>query len=188
VSDHLLGSAAGVWLALGAAAVLGFWLLGAYNRLVALRNGIGTAWLQVAAALTLRAQAALPLVQTLRQPLLAESSALDTVASAHSAAVAAAALLTARPVAPTAAWVQAEAALAASASRLLSLIDQHTELQRSAEVAALLATWHDAHTQLNFARRVFDLAATAYNSALGQAPTRWLVPLFGFSRAGLLGL
>jgi len=180
----------GVWAALGAAALLVFWLLGAYNRLVALRNGIGSAWLQVAAALALRAQTALPLVQTLRQPLQAEASALDTFASANSAAAAAAAVLAARPVAAvsaTAAWVQAEAALAISASRLLALMEQHAELQASAEVTELLVTWRDAHTQLSFARRLFDAAAAAYNTAVDQPPTRWLLPLFGFARAGLLG-
>ena len=45
------------WGAVAAGAVVVFWMLGAYNRLVALRNGVGAAWRPVAELLAARAAA-----------------------------------------------------------------------------------------------------------------------------------
>ena len=175
------------WLAL--AAVLVFWMVGAYNRLVALRNGIGAAWQQIDAALNHRAAVLPPLVAALREPLAGEHGALDALQAAQAQAVLAARALAVRPVAveTAAAWVQAEAALVSRASRVLALLDQQPAVRDSPAVAALRQAWRDADAQLGFARRLFDAAALAYNQAAGQLPTRWLVRVYGFGPAGLVG-
>jgi LemA protein len=177
------------WAVLALAAVTVFWMVGAYNRLVALRNAIGAAWLQAEAALKHRATALAPLLSALQGPLAAEQGALDALGAAHAQAAQAAAALGARPVAVmlAAQWVKAEAALGAAASRVMALSEQQPEMPGAAEVAALLATWREGESQLAFARRLFDSAAQAYNDAARQRPTRWLLPFFGFGPAGLLG-
>lgn len=180
------------WLLLALAATLVFWMVGAYNRLVGLRNAIGTAWQQVDAALKHRAAVLPPLLAALREPMAAEQGALDALLAAQQRAQQAAAAVSARVVAPdtTAAWVQAEAELAARASRVRALLTQGSELREVRDapaVAALLAAWAQADTELGFARRIFDTAAQAYNDAIGQLPTRWLLRLYRFGPAGLLG-
>ncbi|HEY6133161.1 MAG TPA: LemA family protein, partial [Rubrivivax sp.] len=70
-------------LTLLGAAVLVFWMVGAYNRLVRLRNGIGAAWAQVDKQLNRRAQALPVLLAALREPMSAEGPALDAVAVAQ---------------------------------------------------------------------------------------------------------
>ncbi len=182
-------SSSAPWLLLLLAAVALCWVVGAYNRLMALRNAIAAAWSQMALALKHRAAVALPLVAALREPLAAEQGALDAFLSAHGQAVQAAAVLGAKPVAVAAAadWVKAEALLGAATSRLLALVEQQPELPASTLVAPLLATWAQAQSQLGFARRLFDAAAGAYNEAASTAPTRWLLPVFGFGLAGRLG-
>ena len=174
------------WAVLVAAAVIVFWMVGAYNRLVALRNGIGAAWQQIDAALTHRTAVLPPLLAALRVPLAGEQGALDALQASQAQAAQAAANLGARPVAveATAAWVQAEAALASRASRVLALLDQQPELRDSAAVAALLQSWRESLAELGFARRVFDAAAQSYNAAALQLPTRWLVRVYGFGPAG----
>ncbi len=176
------------WAVLGAAAVIVFWMVGAYNRLVALRNDIGAAWQQIDAALKHRAAVLPPLLTVLREPLVGEEGALDALQAALVQAARAAAALAARPVATQAAadWVQAEAALLARASRVRALLDQQPAWRDSAAVAALLSAWRDADVELAFARRVFDTAASAYNQAATQLPTRWLLRLYGFGPAGLV--
>lgn len=171
--------------ALALAALLVFWMVGAYNRLMALRNAIGAAWAQIDEALRHRGQAVPPLVQALREPLAAEQGALDTLLAVHGQAHSAAAALGARPLAmaAAAAWLAAETALASAASRVLALLEQHAELRADAAVSALAATWREGELRLGFARQLFDAAALAYNEALGQWPTRWLARLFGFSAA-----
>src|SRR5262245_61448856 len=63
------------WTLLGIAAVLLFWMVGAYNRLVNLRHAIVAAWAQIDEQLRRRSAAMTALVDTLR-PHLPESQAL----------------------------------------------------------------------------------------------------------------
>ena len=67
----------GLVLALAAVAV--FWMVGAYNRLVALRNAVSQAWGRIDDTLRLRAAAAEPLLAALREPLASEQGALDAM-------------------------------------------------------------------------------------------------------------
>ena len=177
------------WALLAAAAVIVFWMVGAYNRLMALRNRIGAAWSEVERARLRRADAAEPLLAALRAPLAAEQGALDSFGIAHALAVQAAERVSAMPVsaAATSAWARAESTLASAAARLLALAQQHEAWRGDPTLAALATPWHDAHKQIAAARTLFDHAAADYNAALAQAPTRWLRRLFGFEPAGLLG-
>lgn len=116
---------AGQLAALAAGATLIFWAVGAYNRLVELRNAVAAAWSQVQEGLERRGRAAAPLAAALAGPLASEQRALDTWLADHAAAERAAATLATRPLdaARAAAWLAAEATLAASASRVFALMD-----------------------------------------------------------------
>ena len=151
------------------AAVLLFWALGAHNRLVAQRNAIAQAWARVMEALRQRATVAQPLVAVLREPLAAEHGALDNLLLTHEAALRAAADMSARPVLPAnaQAWVAAEAAVAAAATRLLALLEQHPGVLAEEPVANLVATWNEALPNdpnllgLGFFTQGFTLVANA---------------------------
>jgi LemA protein len=175
-------------LALAAAAVLLFWAVGAYNRLVAWRNRIAQAWAKLHSSLHQRAGVVQPLAAVLRVPMAAEHGALEAWLTAHTQAQAAATALAARPVSPTLAqaWVVAEAQLAASTSRVLALLDQHSALRGHPVVTTLTTTWHGAQARLPFAREAFNDVARRYNDALAVFPTSLAARLFGFSAAGLL--
>jgi LemA protein len=174
------------WLLLALLAVHLFWIVGAYNRLVSLRNAIGLAWAKVDEALKLRAQAADPLLVALREPMAAEHGALDATLAALADVKRTATAMGARPVmaANSTAWVTAESSLSAAASRLFALLDHSAALQLHDEVPAYMRSWRDADTRLAFARQVFNEAAEAYNAAISLFPTRLLVPMFRFGRAG----
>jgi LemA protein len=174
--------------ALAAAAVLVFWMVGAYNRLVALRNTIGEAWVKVDDALLQRAAAAEPLLAALREPLAAEAGALDTWVTSMAAAQRAGTQLAARPVASAQAkaWVAAEAAGAAAASRVFALLEQNTELRQQDTVATHALAWRTATRRLAFARQLFNETTAPYNEAIATFPTRLLVRLFRFEAAGRL--
>jgi LemA protein len=175
-------------VALVAVATLFFWMLGAHNRLVGLRNAIITAWARVQDTLNQRAAALLPLVQTLRVALAAEQGALDTLLAAHTEALRCAGVLQASPLlaAPAGPWVAAESALAAATSRVMALLEQDLELRSRPEVAAPAAALRDMQSRLAFARQAFNEAAAEHDSALALFPTRLLVPVFRFVPAGRL--
>lgn len=162
-----------------------FWTLGAYNRLVALRNGIGAAWTHVDAVLGQRGESVGPLVTALRAPLASEGAALDAMLSAQAKVAAAADALRARPVLAllATAQVQAENEMASASSRLLSLIELHPELLQDVDVAARVDSLRAAEPRLGFARQLFNDAVQTYNDALRQFPTRLLARLFGMGTA-----
>ncbi len=170
------------------AAVLLFWVIGAHNRLVVMRNDIAAAWSKVQDALEHRGTALEPLVAALRQPMAAEQGALDTWAAAHEQAAKAASALSAKPVgqAQAQAWVAAEATLAAATSRVLALLGQHAQLQQQDTVVSMAAQWADGQARLPFARQLFNEAASAYNEAQGVFPTRWVARGLGLQAAGLI--
>jgi LemA protein len=173
---------------LALAAVLMFWAVGAYNRLMLLRQAIAGAWAKVDEAAHQRGAAAEALQAALREPLAAEQGALDTWQAALAEAARAAATLGARPVeqAHALAWVAAETALAAAASRVFALLEQQTELRQQDAVAGPALAWHEASRRLRFARQLFNEAAAPYDEAIATFPTSLLVRAFRFQAAGRL--
>jgi len=173
---------------LALAAVLMFWAVGAYNRLVQLRSAIAGAWAKVDEALRQRSAAADALQAALRGPLAAEQGALDAWQAALAEAARAATVLGARPVMQSHAvvWVAAEAAQSAAASRVLALLEQQAELRQSEPVASQVMAWQGAGQRLRFARQLFNEAAAPYDEAIATFPTRLLVRAFRFKAAGRL--
>jgi LemA protein len=178
-----------MWAVLGVAAVLGFWVLGAYNRLVALRNAVAAAWAQADEAQRRRGEGTEKLIAALRAPLAAEQGALDALWSAQAGVARAAGALSARPLvaANAAAWVEAERNLGAAAARVFALADGHAEaLAGDAAVAAARAAWAESEQRLRFASQLYNDAAAAYDEAIATFPTSLLSPAFGFRAAGRL--
>ncbi|MCY7314889.1 MAG: hypothetical protein LH480_04530, partial [Rubrivivax sp.] len=99
-----------------AAAVLLFWAVGGYNRLMAQRNQIADCWARLHDTLRQRAAAVEPLLAELQAPMAAEAGALQAFSTAHALALRCAAEMATRPVDQprAAAWVAAETALAAA--------------------------------------------------------------------------
>lgn len=168
------------------AAVLVFWMVGAYNRLVALRNAIAAAWTLVDEVLKRRGDAVVSLVQALREPLAGEQNALDALLAAERQVRGAADALALRPVDGqlAAAVVAGEAAMASSASRVLALLEQQDSLRHDPAVVPHAATLRDSAAKLAFSRQLFNEAADVYNSAVRLFPTRLLAELYRFGTAG----
>lgn len=178
----------GQWASLALASVLAFWLVGAYNRLVALRNVIGNAFAQVDELVQRRAAAASALADLVRPAMDSEQAALDTWLAAQVVARQATRALRERPVAAqrAAAVTAAEPPLAAATARVMALLEQHPAAAAQATAAAHLATLRETEARLVFARQVYNDAALAYNDAARQFPTRLLTRLYGFGTAGRL--
>jgi len=171
-------------------AILVFWVVGAYNRLMRLRNAVASAWAQVEPALAKRSEAMAQIVEIVREPLAAEAGTLQALADADlRTRQAAEAVRAARArAAEVSQWVAAEAALASPAARLRALIElQPALMQEAARAASLrpaLDAWIESEPRIGFARQTFNEAVQAYNHALHQWPTRLITAVFGFSGAG----
>jgi LemA protein len=170
-------------------AVLVFWMVGAYNRLVALRSAIGAAWAQFEEPLQRQRAVLDGLVGVLRPALPGEAGALDALQGALLQVQAAADAVRARPIAAqlSATLLTAEQVLADALARLLALLEHHPVLRdETPGVTDAVAALREVEPRLAFARQLFNDAAQAYNDAARQWPTRLLTHLFGFGTAGRL--
>lgn len=177
----------GQWVVLAAAAVIIFWMVGAYNRLVALRSAIGEAFRQVDELMQRRHDAAKALADAARQALAGEPDAIDAWLSALAASSKAAAALRLHPAdaEPASALAASESILAAHAARVMALLEQQQERLDASAIGERNAL-HEVQSRLGFARQLFNEAAQAYNAAAQELPTRWLTRLYRFGLAGRL--
>jgi LemA protein len=164
------------------AAVLLFWIVGAYNRLVRLRGAIVRRFGPVDEQFRLRHALLQQQIDALAPALPNAASRIATLRAASQQVDAACAHARQRPGATGAitSLRLAEEILADARARLpvqgiagLDLGDLNTQLVAS-DVA------------LAFARRQFNDAVTGYNAAVTQFPTLMIVGLFGFRSAGTL--
>lgn len=167
------------------AAVLLFWGIGAYNRLMQLRNAIGEAFAQLDKHLGERAEVCAALLPQLRPLLLSEQATFDTLDSAQVDAQAAASVARARPYAgdPVANLAVANAVHAAALTRLMSLLEHQPELRAQAGIDAMVDELKLIERQRAFSRQVFNQAVAQYNAAAHAFPTRMLASMYGFSEA-----
>jgi LemA protein len=179
------------WLVqLAVLAVLVFWVVGAYNRLMRLRNAVASAWAQVEPALARRGEAMQEVVDLVREPLAAEAGTLQALVDAdvRTRQAAEAVRATRARAEEVSQWVAAEAALASPAARLRALIELQPALLQEPgpgpRLGPALAAWIDAEPRIGFARQTFNEAVQAYNQALHQWPTRLITTVFGFAAAG----
>ncbi len=173
------------WLGWGILALLVFWSIGAYNRLMSLRNAITTAYAQLDEHLSARANTCAKLLALVRPLLSNEQATFDALDAAQAEAQAAAQAVRARPYAgdPVASLGVASAVHAAALTRLMSLLDHHAELREHAELFALVDELKMIERQRSFARQLFNQAVGRFNEAITQFPTRILASLFGFREA-----
>ncbi len=163
-------------------ALLLFWAVGAYNRLVRLRSAIVRQFAPVDEQFRRRHALLLQLLDALA-PLLANAqSRIEVLRAACQQVATACAHAKGRPGAAGAitSLRLADAILAEARARL------PVPSAPGSELAALNAQLIESDATLAFARRHFDDAVLEYNRALRQFPTLLLVGLFGFRSAATL--
>lgn len=169
-------------------AVLIFWMLGAYNRLMRLRNDIGRAWEQLDVQFTRRSQALQDLLLALADPFRSERPALDAVTEAHDLLMLSLDAVRSRPAQAQAVsdLGSALARLEPAMTRLLALLEHQPRLRELPEVEQPRNELLDVAARMPYARQVFNDAVQTYNDAVRQWPTRVLTGLFHFGPAGPL--
>ncbi|MGZ5276112.1 MAG: LemA family protein [Caldimonas sp.] len=158
------------------AAVLVFWMVGAYNRMVSLRNALIARFATVDELSRQRHALLERQIELLAAALSSAGPRLDALRAACRQADAAREHARTRPGASGAVTSLrvAEEILADARARLPVSTVAGSELP---EVNAPLAA---GDTTLAFAQREFNAAVAAYNAAVRQFPTALLAWLFGF--------
>lgn len=170
------------------AALLLFWAVGAYNRLVSLRNEISRAFVPVDAQIRQRHLLLEQWVDSLRPLVEHNPQHLNAVVAACGQLQAACDVVRSRPSAarPMASLRLAEETLAEARGRLAAELPARPEMLAGVGLAVLGEELAAADSTLGFARRQFNEASQNYNDALHQFPTWVIAGLFRFRGAGTL--
>ena len=153
---------------LAVAALLIFWVIGAYNGLIALKNQVANAWKQIDVQLKRRHDLIPNLVNAVKGQMDFEKSTLEAVISARAKAVGASGV---------AATARAEGELSQALGRLFALAENYPDLKSSANVLQLQEELSSTENKIGFARQLFNDVATQYNTKQAQFPTNFVAGL-----------
>ena len=169
-------------------ALLVFWAVGAYNRLVRLKNTIAQAFGPLDVQLKRRYELISQLGEAIKEYLRHEPGTLDALQAARNQARSASDALRSRPAnaAAVSALVAAEQALDGSLGQLFALAEACPELQADPTLRELREELSRTDNKAAFARQAYNDAALAYNNAQGQFPALLIARLFGFAPSALL--
>lgn len=178
----------GQWVSWIVLAILVFWAVGAYNRLVRLRNEIANAYAQIDVQLKRRYDLIPNLVETARKYISHERETLEAVIAARNQATTAAGEVRQRPTSAkvVGALAVAEQALDGSLARLMAVVENYPELKADETLRELSEELTSTENRIAFARQAFNDAALDYNNAAQQFPTNLVAGVFGFKEAGML--
>jgi len=169
-------------------ALLLFWAVGAYNRLVRLKNLIANAFGQIDVQLKRRYDLIPNLVDAAKKYLIHERETLEAVIAARNQARAASDAVRSRPThAPgVMALAVAEQALGGSLNSLFALAEAYPELKADETIRALSEELTSTENKVAFARQAYNDCVLDYNNAQAQFPALLVARLFGFAAAAVL--
>lgn len=170
------------------AAVLLFWAVGAYNRLIRLRNEITNAFAQIDVQLKRRHDLIPNLVEVARKYLEHERETLERVTAARAQVMAATDLVKSNPnqSGPIKSLGMAEGVLANAMGRFQAVIESYPELKADQNLRELSEELTHTENKVAFSRQLFNDATLDYNNAAHQFPTNVVAGVFGFRTAAML--
>ena len=169
-------------------AVLIFWSVGAYNRLVRLKNIIANAFGQIDVQLKRRYDLIPNLVEAAKKYLSHERETLEAVINARNQAKSASDAVRSRPANALAVTTLAvaEQALSSSLGQLFALNEAYPDLKADETIRELSEELTSTENKVAFARQAFNDAVLDYNDAQGQFPAVLIAKLFSFAPSAML--
>lgn len=167
------------------AAMLAYFFIVFYNRLVRLRNAYRNAFAQIEVQIRRRHDLIPQLVDVAKGYMQHERSTLEAVISARNQAVQKTS--TADPSKPSSikGLNTAEAGLSGVMGRLFMLMEAYPNLKANETMMQLSDEWTVAENRIAYTRQAFNETATVYNSECEVFPQIIVARMFGFQQATL---
>ncbi len=158
------------------------WGIGAYNRLVTLRNGFKNAFAQIDVQLKRRYDLIPNLIETAKAYMKHERETLEAVIAARNSAASARQAAAANPadVAAITQMTNAEGALSGALTRFFALAEAYPDLKANQTMMQLSEELTSTENKVAFARQAFNDAITHYNTAIEQFPANVIAGMFQF--------
>ena len=152
-------------------ALIVFWLIGAYNSLVSLRNKVRDQWAQIDVLLKRRSDLIPNLVETVKGYAKHEEGTLEAVVAARNKMV----------QAPTKeAEMEASGELTGALNRLFALTEAYPELKANQNFMDLQNNLKDTEDKISYARQFYNDSVLKYQNKIEMFPTNIVAGIFGF--------
>jgi LemA protein len=165
--------------------VVGLWVMGIYNGLVALRNRFKNAFAQIDVQLKRRYDLIPNLVETAKAYLSHERETLEAVIAARNGAASAGQAAASDPSNPEAIkqLMGAETALTGAMGKFFALSEAYPDLKANQNMAQLTEELSSTENKIAFARQAYNDSVMTYNTKREVFPTVLFSGLFGFKEA-----
>jgi len=175
---------------IGVGVVFVLWAMGAYNRLVGLRNRYKNAFSQIDVQLKRRYDLIPNLVEVAKGYMTHERETLEAVIAARNRAMNAGQAAAAAPGNPQAmqALSGAETALMGSMRQFYAVAESYPDLKANQNMLGLQEELTSTENKVSFSRQAYNDAVTEYNTAREVFPTVIIANFTGFTPAELFQL
>ena len=165
-----------------------FWGIGAYNRLVDLRNQFRNAFAQIDVQLKRRYDLIPNLVETAKAYMKHERETLEAVIAARTRAVESNAQAVANPgdAGAVGQMAAAEGLLGATLGRLFALSEAYPELKADQTMMQLSEELASTDNRIAFSRQAYNDNVMQFNTAIQQFPVSVIAGMFSFQPGTLL--
>jgi LemA protein len=169
-------------------AVIAFWVIQIYNRLVNLRNRVRNSFSQIDVQLTRRYDLIPNLVEAVKGYMSHERETLEAVIQARNSAVNAQHQASADPTDPAAikALAAAETTLGGTLGRLFALAESYPDLKANENMMQFQEELASTENKVAFARQAFNDSVMTYNSTSENFPNNMVAGMFSFKLAEFL--
>jgi LemA protein len=177
-----------LWVFIALGLVVFFWAVGAYNRLVRLKNAIANAFGQIDVQLKRRYDLIPNLVEVARRYLAHEAQTLEAVIAARNQARTAEQTAATSPLNAGAlgALAGAEQALGGALGKLFAVVEDYPDLKADQNMRELSEELTSTENRVGFARQAYNDHVLEFNDAAAQFPTLLIARLFGFQPLTML--
>ena len=159
------------WVAIGIVALVIFWMIATYNRMVVLRNRIDNAWSQVDVQLRRRYDLIPNLVEIVKGYASHERETFEEVTKARQAG------LDASGVADQA---QAENMISQALRRLFAVAEAYPQLRATENFQQLQEELSGTESKIAYARQFYNDTVLSYNNTIQSFPARIVAGMSSF--------
>ncbi len=163
-----------LWIILGVAALLIFWIIGMYNGMVKSKIKIDNAWSDISVFLKKRFDLIPNLVNTVKGYAAHESQTLEKVVQARNAAVAV-------PSGDVAGMAAANQQLGGALRGLLAIAESYPDLKANAQFLELQTALQNIEGDLGNSRRYYNATVRDFNTSIQQFPGVLVARIGGFT-------
>jgi len=169
-------------------AVIVFFFISIYNKLIQLRNYYKNAYAQIDVQLKRRYDLIPNLVESTKGYLTHERATLEAVIKARNSAFDASKLAAANPGDAKAmtGLMQAEGALSNIMSKLLAVVESYPDLKANQTISQLMEELTSTENKIGFARQAYNDFVAEYNISREKFPNNIVAGFFNFAPAELL--